>query len=184
MKPSNSKQSKQATAGSKTKTALQKKCQETHFRSIDDIYTTYFGILMRHAQRMTNGDQCLAEDLVSSMFVKVLNRKPDIISLTKKEVLSYLKECVFNAFASHYQKKVRRAKLSVKIQFQDYIPANEYDPNEVLAKLPDLQRECLVKHEEGFTYEEIATMLAINHNKVRNSIYHGRKNLKDRLCLI
>mgnify|MGYP001124406969 FL=1 len=135
-------------------------------------------------------DQELAEEIVSDIFIYLwLRRKTLNIQTSLK---AYLFKAAKNQALQHLRKN-RLPTESLDSYNAQSIPTDQQPDGELqqqeleaelsadLAFLPEQQRIVFTLHRfEGFKYQEIADMLNISVNTVRNHIFQAVKKLQER----
>lgn len=149
----------------------------------------YQDMLYRHALRMT-GDRDVATDLVQAAFVKAFT---NIARCRDRERFgAWLYRILANGCKDHLKSRRRRdVSIDDQVNLSDSAagPAGNLDRAQLrtvlsnaIAKLPDSLREAFVlKHVEGRSYEEIATMLDTSVPALKMRVHRAREVLKDAL---
>jgi RNA polymerase sigma-70 factor (ECF subfamily) len=149
----------------------------------------YQDMLFRHALRMT-GDHDVAADLVQASFVKAYSnitrcRDPERFG-------AWLYRILANACKDHLKSK-RRKDVSIEDQTNladlGVSPAADLERaqlrkqlNRAIAELPGSLREAFVlKHVEGRSYEEMASMLETSVPALKMRVHRAREALKEHL---
>lgn len=139
-----------------------------------------------YASRSTNGNEGLAEELVSDCFIRLWeNRKKIEIHDSVKH---YLFVSLHNGIIDHFRKK----KLFTEPLKQDFaVPGDEkfFDDQKQYArlylavkKLPEQCRNVLeLAIFESLTYQEIADKLHISKNTVKTQVGRAYKYLREML---
>lgn len=132
------------------------------------------------------GDPELAKDVVQETYIKVWERKEQVISLTVK---SFLFTVAYRTMID----MIRRSKPSfdidqVAVTQHSYEPQN-HDVKEILElaadKLPAAQKTVLILRDyEGYKYEEIAAITGLTLDQVKVYLFRARKFLKNYLVSI
>jgi RNA polymerase sigma-70 factor (ECF subfamily) len=145
-------------------------------------------MLFAHALRMT-GQGDVAADLVQTAFIKAYSsldrcRNPDKFGGWAFRIVA--NQC------KDYLKNVRRRNVdldSVEPVAGGEDPSDDLERSELrrrldaaLGTLPADQREAFVmKHEEGWSYEEMAELLAVSVGALKMRVHRAREALVERL---
>ncbi|NND93839.1 MAG: RNA polymerase sigma factor [Flavobacteriales bacterium] len=127
-------------------------------------------------------DEALAKDITQDAYVKLWENHKE---LDASKARSWL-------FTTSYRimiDGIRRAKKMKRMDDNTKEPGHEEhwtDLQEVLhdalGKLPEIQRQViLLRDYEGYSYEEIGEITALNESQVKVYIFRGRKKLKEYL---
>jgi RNA polymerase sigma factor (sigma-70 family) len=128
-------------------------------------------------------DENKARDIVQDTYAKLWENLSDVQSTNAK---SYMFTIAYNAMIDHLRRD------SKQTQFEE---SNEYEINEMghlgrysdkkevmdaaLARLPEQQRAAITLRDyEGYSYEEIGKILAIDSDVVKTYVFRARKHLK------
>jgi RNA polymerase sigma-70 factor (ECF subfamily) len=162
---------------------------------------TYLDALYRTALRMTRSEAD-AEDLVQETYIRALRFREQFTPGTNLK--AWLFRILTNTFINAYRKRARQpqtAELDDVDEFslyrrmsQDGSAAGVSDPErefldgivssevkDALEALPEKFRTTVLLDVEGFSYKEIAEMLAIPIGTVMSRLHRGRKFLQRRL---
>ncbi len=142
----------------------------------DDLWAASYDPLVRLAWLVV-GDRATAEDLVSTVWVRVL---PRLASLD--DPMPYLRRAVVNACRNHWRDhdtaERARAQFSLRTQVDD----RTVELVDVLADLPARQRAVVVlRHLYGYDDAEIAELLGCRPVTVRSLARHGLAKLREAL---
>ena len=153
---------------------------------IGELYSRYnklvFGSCLKYLK-----DRGLAEDAVNDIFVQ-LSKK------LKTHNVEYFKSWLFTVTRNHCieilrkQNRHRDKKTTSELMYTETV----FHPDEVadeetikalsecISQLPADQQKCIkLFYYEKISYQDIATTLNLNWNKVRSFIQNGRRNLKN-----
>lgn len=123
-------------------------------------------------------DESSAQDLVQDAYEKVWIKKDTIQA---EKVKSYLFRTVYNKFLDG--KKKNRVISIDEYHTEPAFHQETSDLKEVLNKalstLPEKQKSAiLLRDYEGYSYDEIGEILALNASQVKVYIYRARKQLQ------
>lgn len=123
-------------------------------------------------------DESSAQDLVQDAYEKVWIKKD---SIQAEKVKSYLFRTVYNKFLDG--KKKNRVLSIDEYHTEPEFHQESSDLKEVLNKalstLPEKQKSAiLLRDYEGYSYDEIGEILALNASQVKVYIYRARKQLQ------
>ncbi len=136
------------------------------------------GIFRFILKNLTDEDK--AHDVVQDTFEKLWRNRKNV---NPEKVKSYLFTTAYHTMID-YIRKERRSDNFDKVREEDCAHSCQYsDLREVLdmalAQLSDVQRSVvLLRDYEGYSYEEIAQITALNESQVKVYIYRARKKLK------
>jgi len=162
---------------------------------------THIDALYRTALRMTRSEAD-AEDLVQETYIRALRFREQFTPGTNLK--AWLFRILTNTFINAYRKRARQpqtAELDDVDEFSLYrrmsqngSAAGSSDPErefldgivssevkDALEALPEKFRTTVLLDVEGFSYKEIAEMLAIPIGTVMSRLHRGRKFLQQRL---
>lgn len=128
-----------------------------------------------------------AKDIVQDAFVKLWD-KAETIQAEKAK--SYLFTAAYHTMIDHIRKHKRISPINYDndgfmLSHQSQQPkAENFDLkavlNGALDKLPEIQRTVIMLRDyEGYSYEEIGEITALNESQVKVYIYRGRMALKN-----
>jgi RNA polymerase sigma-70 factor (family 1) len=155
-------------------------------KALRKLHDKYFHQMYLYAARSTNGNEGLAEELVSDCFIKLWeNRK-------KIDIHDSVKHYLFLILHNHIIDHFRKKKLLTEPLAQDFaVPGDEkfFDDQKQYArlylavkKLPDQCRKVLeLSIFESLTYQEIAEKLHISKNTVKTQVGRAYKHLREML---
>lgn len=124
-----------------------------------------------------------AQDVVQSAFEKMWKHRGEVKIATAK---SYLFTVAYNQMIDHFRKNKR---MVVVEQFDEASKVGEVGPisvkrelDEALQQLTPLQKSLiLLKDYEGYSYEEIGKITALNASQVKVYLHRARLQLKEYL---
>ena len=145
-----------------------------------ELYDTYSNNVFRLAMSFL-GNTADSEDIVQSVFTKLIEKKPHI---SKGKENSYLLTMTANMCRNHLKSAANRLSSSYEELSSDSIVSGfnieEQSMYEALGKLPDSYRTVLYLHYyEGYTFGEIAKILHLSPSAVSMRVSRGRKELKE-----
>jgi RNA polymerase sigma-70 factor, ECF subfamily len=133
--------------------------------SFDELFRRLYPALLRYLHRLT-GDADIAEDAAQEAFVRLLDR-----SIPQSDVRAWLFAVALNLVRDIARRRTRRAQL---LQGTPVLPSSPAAPDEVaergeqiarvrmaLEQVPERDRQMLLMREEGFSYEEIASVVGV-----------------------
>jgi RNA polymerase sigma-70 factor (ECF subfamily) len=131
----------------------------------DGIFHRLYPALFRYLHRLT-GDPDAAEDIAQEAFVRLLRQ-----NLTEPEVRPWLFTVAMNLVRDRARKSERRQRLlttAPALVKPTALPDEDVERSEritvvreVLDRLPQRDRQLLLMREEGFKYEEIASVVGV-----------------------
>lgn len=126
-------------------------------------------------------DEPAAQDIVQESYVRLWEKVKDIAFEKAK---AYLFTTAYHTMIDHIRKNQRLSPMDETYnQTYDETPGTYNDLKEVIdaavAKLPDIQRSAIMLRDyEGYSYEEIGTILNLNESQVKVYIFRARTYLK------
>lgn len=165
------------------------KCNEGSSLSFEQIFYKYQSHLVFFARKLVR-DQLVAEDIVTEVFITYWNKRhyfANAIAVkaflevsTKNACLNYLKQ-------EQYHEKQKKILLDSSVDHEDFI-LNEMIRTEVITEIwniiESLPAECrriiLLGHVKGISNKEIAQLLKLSPNTVRNQKFIGLRLIKQR----
>jgi RNA polymerase sigma-70 factor (ECF subfamily) len=149
---------------------------------LSQIYSENYRSLVRFLYRRT-GDQALAEDLAQEAFVRAIEHQP-------AQPRAWLYQVAANLVRDDFRRRaVRRRHLELVGDERGAVPAAAapdiaYQRSETirrvraaLAELTPTDRDGLLLHEEGLSYEEIAEVLGLSKGSVGTTLSRARARL-------
>ena len=164
------------------------KCNEGN-PSFEQIFSKYQSHLVFFARKLVR-DQLVAEDIVTEIFITYWKKRDYFANAiavkaflevsTKNACLNYLKK-------AEYHKKQKKILLDSSVDHEDFI-LNEMIRTEVITEIwnivESLPGECrriiLLGHVKGISNKEIAGLLNLSTNTVRNQKSIGLRIIKER----
>lgn len=122
-----------------------------------------------------------ARDVVQSAFEKMWRNRDTVVSTTAK---SYLFTVAYHQMIDHIRKN-KRYQLQENFDEDARIaggtqPGFKKELEAALERLTPLQKSLvLLKDYEGYSYEEIAAITALNANQVKVYLYRARIQIRD-----
>lgn len=145
-------------------------------RSVDDYSDRLFRFVVKSVK-----DRYFAEDIVQDSYEKLWKNYRNVDG---EKVKTYL-------FTTAYHTMIDRIRKEKRMVATDEMPVGEEGPSgqyndirekldEAVQKLPEVQRMVLVLRDfEGYSYEEIGELCALNESQVKVYIYRARVFLKN-----
>jgi RNA polymerase sigma-70 factor (ECF subfamily) len=132
------------------------------------------GILLSHVA------YCDAEDLMQTVFVRALQRLPD---LRKAEVFGgWLAAMARNAAIDHHRRRKNTVEIGAVADSKQRRVDDAETALEAIRKLPEAYRETLMlRLVEGMTGPEIAARTNLTPDSVRVNLCRGMKLLREQL---
>lgn len=135
-------------------------------------------------------DQEIAKDIVQELFVELWVKRNQLE--ISKTIEGYLRMAVRNRVITHIRLAVRRDKLintftdyqtsTSTIDVQDNVKELRQLYEQEIKKLSDRRRDVyLLVHEHGFSISEVAEMLSIKQQSVKNSLQEARTMIRTAL---
>ena len=154
------------------------------------LFHMYKHKLYAYIFRLTESEM-LAEDIVQDVFMKLWNEHPSLNSIDNFG--SYLFRMSKNQVINHFKRMAHETLIIAEIfhekplghnETQDIISLKDVEKilAEILEKLPPQQKTVYyLSKEDGKTYEEIADLLKISPNTVKNHIVQAMSTVRAQL---
>jgi RNA polymerase sigma-70 factor (ECF subfamily) len=167
-----------------TDTNLIQECLIGNTKAFEALIDKYQKKIFNIVYRMT-GNYDDAEDITQSVFIKVYEK---LNSFNPKfKFFSWLYRIALNESLNLMNQKKRLAELDADFLTIEKTPEEKYDELELSERIQDalmnieLNHRILIvlKHFEGFSYQEMAFMLDISEKKAKSRLFSARQVLKD-----
>lgn len=147
-------------------------------------YSTAFNDLSQRGYRFalrSCGDKELSRDIVQEALTSLWEHHEGV---EKEKSRSYLFSTIYRRLADHWRKN--QPTIQETEEEAVVAPQEDFDIQEAinlaLSTLPEIQRSILqLKDVEGYSYKEIANILAISDQQVCVYLYRARVALKKKL---
>jgi RNA polymerase sigma factor (sigma-70 family) len=156
--------------------------------AFETLYSCYIDELLQYGSRFTR-DISLVEDCIHDLFIRLYERrkkltspnslKAYLLSSLRREILTNLKR------KDVVQEQVPESEFVLDIDIEQAIIRSEIKKEQVqqvqqvLDNLSDRQREAIyLSFYNGLSNDEIAQILEINNQSVRNLLSQGIKRMK------
>lgn len=160
---------------------------EGNEKAFETIYVHYHPILLQFALSVLKS-HVMAEDVCSEVFENIWKTRSSLTGLTslKAYLLSSVKNRSFNYLKSISRSKAAKAEIEKLFEqksfaTEKYLLDKEYADfiEEHISKLPSRARQVYqLCREEGYTYEQTASLLQISRNAVKHHMMYCIKKLK------
>lgn len=163
---------------------LVQECLAGNTRAFESLIDKYQKKIFNIVYRMTNNYND-AEDITQSVFIKVYENLGRFNP--KFKFFSWLYRIALNESLNLMNQKKRLVELDDNFIQLEKTPEEEYDDLELseriqnaLMKIDSEHRILIVlKHLEGFSYQEMAYMLDLTEQKVKSRLFAARQVLKN-----
>lgn len=168
----------------KTDINLVQECLAGNTRAFESLIDKYQKTIFNIVYRMTdNYDD--AEDITQSVFIKVYEKLSSFNP--KYKFFSWLYRIALNESLNLMNQKKRLAELDADFITREKSSEEIYDDLELSERIQnalmeiELEHRVLIvlKHFEGFSYEEMAYILDISEQKIKSRLFTARQVLKD-----
>ncbi len=153
------------------------------------VYRYYFDILFNYGFRISR-DEEIVKDAIQDMFFRIWKNNIDLLSITnlKSYLLKGLRNQIINILELK-SNKIDRVKveddISIEYSPEDYFIKNQIEETvrkrviKALNQLSKKQRETIyLRYFEELEYDEIAEVMNINIQSVKNNLQRGYVPLK------
>lgn len=153
---------------------------------ITQIYQQYYGKIYKYTLYRV-GDHCIAEDLVSEVFEKVVG-KYYTYNPEKSKLSTWLFTIVNNVIINYYKKNTHHAEplelgeLASSYSLEDLVLEREQKDQllKAILGLPEQQRNIIaLKFGAGLTNREISQMTDLTESNVGTILYRALKQLRN-----
>lgn len=131
----------------------------------DAVFAKLYPSVFRYLHRLT-GDEDVAEDIAQEAFVRLLKQP-----LPEDEIRPWVFTVAMNLVRDRARKTERRHRLlntAPDLVTRTPLPDEDLERSEritavreVLARIPERDRQLLLMREEGFKYDEIAKVIGV-----------------------
>jgi RNA polymerase sigma-70 factor (ECF subfamily) len=160
------------------------------------LYARHRGGLYRFLLRQC-GAAALAEELFQDVWLNVIRARRRYVPQAR--FATYLYRIAHNRLVDHYRRSMHRSELQTGSDDEELIAALPADPQqqpevwaehraavqrllELLARLPQAQREAFVMHEEGgLSVEEIAAATGVHAETAKSRLRYALAKLRSGL---
>ena len=163
------------------------------YTSIESVFKTHYTSLYAYGMKIC-GNSLLVKDSIQDVFVGLCNSgmQTSHIQSTRSYLFISLRRRILEIRTSHERREVRnlhfvRALSDSGKSPEELFLAREIDEeqhsmiNDVIASLTDRQREAVhLRFYENMAYEEIAQIMNVREQSVRNQIFRVLKSLRKR----
>lgn len=162
-----------------------------HEGAFDHIYSKYFPVLYQYGYRITPSRE-LVLDCIQDLFIDLIEKGKEL--KTTDCIKYYLYKCLRNKILyqlrklkkEHGKEHLENQNFKVQVSHEVKIIEQSIDEEkrlrlkESLSKLPIRQKEAIFYfYQEGFTYEEVASIMGFKEIKsARNIIYKAIRLLQ------
>ncbi len=168
----------------KTDNRLVQECLAGNARAFEALIDKYQKTIFNIVYRMTDNYND-AEDITQSVFIKVYEKLDSFNP--KFKFFSWLYRIALNESLNLVNQKKRFAELDADFILAEKTPEEKYEDLELSERIQDALMELevehraliVLKHFEGFSYQEMAYILNISEKTVKSRLFAARKVLKN-----
>lgn len=129
------------------------------------------------------GDEEMSKDIVQDTFIKVWERRSQVVMLTAK---SYLFTAAYRTMIDYIRKQRGHVDIEKVLHNAPTTEQPHVQLKEILEyaadRLPSIQKTVLLLRDyEGYKYEEIASITGLSLEQVKVYLFRARKFLKNYL---
>ena len=154
---------------------------------LEQLYTTYKQTMFYSANRILK-DEYLAEDVVHQAFLRIIDNLSKIDKIDCHKTKGFIVIIVENIAIDFYRKRKRENNRSfdkIEVYIEDIKAKDNFilsDIEEAILKLPINYSTVLrLKYSQGYSNKEVAQILNISEENVRQRISRARKRLTENL---
>lgn len=167
--------------------------------NVDELHSSafkdHFNTLYNYGLKVTSNSE-LVKDCIQDLFYRMWKNNIDLseISYPKSYLLKGLRRQILNVLELKYHQMAKaevEENMSIDFSPEDYYIQNQYEENlrikviNALNQLSPKQREAIYfRYFENLEYFEIAEIMNINLQSVKNNVQRGLSSLKDLLGLL
>jgi RNA polymerase sigma-70 factor (ECF subfamily) len=148
-------------------------------RGFAELYEQHSDAVFRAAFRVT-GNQADAEDVLQTVFVRVLARGEDVEELLQPA--AYFRRAAVNASVDVLRRRELHAESSVHAQTTGIVHPSFLLKEQLRRALAALDRDdaslFLLRHVEGLSIEELAALFELEKNNVTVRLHRIRQRLQ------
>lgn len=159
------------------------------------IYEEHIDAILQYGRRFSS-DQQLVEDCVHDLFVNIWRTREGasqtdairqyLLVAVRRILIKRLKKA--QAFQDLPEENIhfeQEDNVETELIEAEQASADQYRLTEAMQQLSARQREAIfLKYHQGVAYEEIAKIMGINYQSVRNLVFNGITKLRKLLQLI
>ncbi|OGX91794.1 RNA polymerase sigma factor [Hymenobacter coccineus] len=159
-------------------------------RAYERLFLTFYDELYGYGMRLSNDGE-LVKDSIQNLFQRLWQRRTKLhaVEAVRPYLFKSLRHEVAKAIKAQQRRSWLQSSYSEEFEVQyspeDFIIAQQLTAEQhtrllaALAQLSNRQREAIyLKFFDGFTYERIAEIMALNQQSIRNLIYQGTQSLR------
>ena len=159
------------------------------------VFKFHFDALYNYGKKITN-DSELVKDCIQELFFRIWKNKVDLttISYIKAYLLKGLRRQILNVLELKYN-NVDKIKLEdnflIEFSHEDYLIQMQHEAGlkdkviNALNQLAKKQREAVyLRFFEDLEYTEIAEVMNINLQSVKNNVYRGLQSLRSIITIL
>lgn len=159
------------------------------------VFKFHFDALYNYGKKMTN-DSELVKDCIQELFFRIWKNKVDLssISYIKSYLFKGLRRQILNMLELKYN-NIDKIKLEdnflIEFSHEDYLIQLQHEDgikNKVINALNQLskkKREAVyLRYFEDLEFNEIAEVMNINLQSVKNNVYRGLQSLRDIITIL
>lgn len=163
-------------------------------KSLSGIFETHFNALYNYGLKISKDSQ-LVEDSIQDLFFRLLIKNFNIESVKNQRyyLLKSLRRQILKTLELKYY-QINKVEVNddcfTEFSPEDYFIQNQSEENlivrvnKALNQLSDRQREAIyLRYFENLEYEQIAEIMNINYQSVKNNVHRGLVALKDIISL-
>jgi len=133
-----------------------------------ELFVANYPLVLKHALFLT-GDKGQAEDVAQETFIRLYERPPKEFTNLSAWLLTVATNITYNNWRSSKSQKRREVEgaLVDEIFEENFDRFSDIEKvRELLARLDDRDRTCLVLKFSGFTYDEIARITGVSKSSI------------------
>jgi RNA polymerase sigma-70 factor (ECF subfamily) len=151
------------------------------------LYDRYFSALYNHAYEKLH-DRCLAQEAVQDVFVHIWQHRQQLyiqksvgaflfIATRNVVINQFKKQIIYQKHCDTFATKPQNTATNFTDEWMNYKDLhNSYQS--ALQQLPEKCRKVFLLSREGYTYQEISTMLGISPNTVEQHIRRALQTMR------
>jgi len=148
---------------------------------IEELYTAFYGRLLRYCVAAAQGDRHTGEDLAQETFLRALTHIGEVEGLSQAQQFAWLKRTARNLYIDRMRKLSRESSIE-RVDLERDAFGEDYSAvavSQLVGRLPEEERAIFIlRHFEGCNASEIGEIFSLPPSTVRSRLTSARRRLK------